>query len=392
MIAILLAACTSLLPSAPSEHEDEAHHVEEGHVEVAGHVDVVTLSEAALANARIVVEAVQLSSLAGSGVAPARIALDPRREAHVSAVMAGQLERILVRPGDHVSDGQALATVLSPDLGEAVGAHLAASARLEAAMAKRDRIAQLLAEGVSSKSQLADAEAEFTVAAAEAEAAEERLRVFGVEPSIVVPAKGQHFSSRFSIRSPVEGDVLTVDATLGKSVEPGDGLFRVGNLDVVWLLADVYERDIAAVKAGSTVSFTVAAYGDERFDGTVDQVGDWLDPDSRTAEVRVIVANADHRLKPNMFAQARLTLADSAVAEGLALPADAIQQVEGASSVFIEVKQGTYAVRAVRAETLADGRQQILMGLSVGDRVVIDGAFTLKHELEKSELGEGHAH
>jgi cobalt-zinc-cadmium efflux system membrane fusion protein len=250
------------------------------------HADVITLSEPALANAHLLVEALAPTPLAGTGIAPARIALDPRREAHVSAVTGGQLERILVRPGDPVTAGQSLATVLSPDLGEAIGAHLSAGARLEVATAKRDRVSQLV-----------DAEAEHTVAAAEHEAAEERLRVFGVEPASVVPAKGQHFSSRFSVKSPVEGAVLIIDASVGKSVEPGDALFHVGNLDEVWLLADVYERDLAAVKPGSAMSFTVDAYGAELFTGTIDQVGDWLDPDSRKAEIRVVVPNADHRLR-----------------------------------------------------------------------------------------------
>ena len=385
-----------LLLACETANREEEGHEEEGHEEGAheeeGQADQVSLSEAALVNARIVVETLQPSPLVGSGVAPARITLDSRREAHVSAVMAGQLERILVRPGDHVTAGQALATVLSPDLGEAVGAHLAASARLDVAAAKRDRVTQLLADGVSSRSQLADAEAEFTGAAAEAEAAEERLRVFGVEPASVAPAKGQHFSSRFSIKSPVAGSVLTIDAAIGRSVEPGDALFHVGNLDEVWLIADVYERDIAAIRAGSTVSFTVSAYGDERFTGTIDQVGDWLDPDSRTAEVRVIVPNADHRLKPNMFAEALLTLADAVSTEGLALPADAVQDVEGKDSVFIEIEPGQYTVRQVQTAPLADGRVVVLAGVAAGDRVVTDGAFTLKHELAKSELGEGHAH
>ena len=351
-----------------------------------GHADVITLSEAALANANLRVEALAPTPLAGTGIAPARIALDPRREAHVSAVTGGQLERILVRPGDPVTAGQGLATVLSPDLGEAIGAHLSAGARLEVATAKRDRVTQLLADGVSSKSQLADAEAEHTVAAAEHEAAEERLRVFGVEPASVVPAKGQHFSSRFSVKSPVAGAVLTIDASVGKSVEPGDALFHVGNLDEVWLLADVYERDLASVKPGSAMSFTVDAYGPEIFTGTIDQVGDWLDPDSRTAEIRVVVPNADHRLKPNMFAKARLSLADGPVADGLAIPADAVQTVEGKASAFVEVEPGKYAVRPVKVEPLADGRVQVLAGLAAGDRVVIDGAFTLKSELAKSEL------
>lgn len=385
VILLILLSCTDA-------HQEEAGHEEAGQAEGGEHGDEVTLTPEALANARIRVETVQPVPVQGLVAAPARITLDPRREAHISAVTSGRVERILVRPGDRVSEGTALASVLSPDLGEAIGAHLAASARLEAARARRDRVAGLQADGVSSTSQLQEVEAELTVAAAEAEAAEERLRVYGVAPKSVRPERGEHFSSRFSVKSPVEGEVLGIDVTLGQAVEGGEALFHVGNLDEVWVVVDVTERNLAAVRPGASVSFTVDAYGGEVFTGTVDQVGGWLDPDSRTAEVRVIVSNPEHRLKPNMYASARLALAGSEGTAGIVVPAAALQTVEGRPAVFLEEAEGRYAVRPVRAEALADGRLHVLEGLAAGERVVMEGAFALKSELAKSELGEGHAH
>ncbi len=382
VLSLLLTACAGT--PAEEHHEEEAGH--------GGHGDEVALTGAALENARLRVETLAPLPLDAETTVPARIALDPRREARVSAVTAGTLERILVRPGDLVDVGGGLATVLSPELGTAIGEHLAGSARLEAARARRERIETLRAGGFSSIAEVAEAEAAFTVAAAEAEAAEERLRVFGVAPEKVRPRDGEHFSSRFSVRSPIAGEVLAIEASLGGSVASGDPLFHVGNLDEVWLLLDVYERSLAAVKVGAAVSFTADAYGDELFTGTVDQIGGWLDPDSRTAEVRVVVPNPGHRLKPNMFAQARLALGGASPGDGLVLPAAAVQDVEGRQSVFVEEEVGRYAVVAVRTEALSDGRLRVVSGLEAGARVVVEGAFTLKSELAKSELGEGHAH
>lgn len=375
------AACGTVEPAEP----EEPH----GHEE---HADVVVLDEVALANARLTVEPLAETALDGVVTVPARVALDPRREARVSAVTAGSLERILVSTGDRVKAGDAMASVLSPDLGQAIGEHLAGSAKLETARARRDRVAKLHTEGFSSQSQLLDAESAFTVAVAEAEAAEERLRVFGVRPETVRPEEGKHFSSRFSVRSPIEGQVLAIDAVLGKSVSGGEPLFHVGNLDEVWLLVDVFETSFASVKAGAAVSFTVAAYGGETFTGTVDQIGGILDPDSRTIEVRVVVPNADHRLKPNMFAEAQLALSSATGGAGLVLPAEAVQDVEGRPSVFVEEAPGRFEVRPVTTEPLPDGRLHVRSGVQPGDRVVVQGAFTLKSELAKSELGEGHAH
>lgn len=391
----LLAACGMF--GGGEEHDEAGHdeagpdaHAEEGGHE--GHGDEVVLDETALANARLVIEPVSAVALDGVVVVPARITLDPRREAQVSAVTAGSVERILVRTGDAVQAGDALASVQSPDLGQAIGVHLSASARLETARARRDRIASLQTDGFSSRSQLIDVESEFTVAVAEAEAAEERLRVFGVRPETVRPEEGKHFSSRFSVRSPIDGQVLGIDAVLGKSVSGGEPLFHVGNLDEVWLLVDVFETSIAAVKTGAAVSFTVAAYGGETFTGTVDQIGGILDPDSRTVEVRVVVPNPEHRLKPNMFAEARLALADVTGGQGIILPAEAVLEVEGRRSAFVEEAPGRFEVRKVTTEALPDGRVHVTAGLNAGDRVVTQGAFTLKSELAKGELGEGHAH
>ena len=369
------------------DHDD--HEGQDGHAE---HGDEVVLGTKALENARIRVVELVPSALDGETTVPARITLDPRREARVSAVTSGTLERILVRPGDPIATGGSLGTVLSPELGSAIGEHLSATARLDTARARRERIETLRNGGFSSLAEMAEAEADYTVATAEAEAAEERLRVFGVSPERVRPKEGEHFSSRFSVKSPIDGEVLSIDVSLGASVASGDPLFHVGNLDEVWLILDVYERSLAQVKVGAPVSFTADAYGDEVFTGTVDQIGGWLDPDSRTAEVRVVVANSEHRLKPNMFAKARLALGGEGHGEGLVIPADAVQEVEGRMSAFVEEAPGRYAVRPVKTEPLPDGRLRAVSGLEEGDKVVVEGAFTLKSELAKGELGEGHAH
>lgn len=390
MIALLGWLACGSIPADPDEHGHEDHDAPaDGH---EGHGEEVVLGEAALRNARLDVQPVSSVALDGRVAVPARITLDPRREARVSAVTAGTVERIGVRPGDQVKEGGSLATVVSPDLGVAIGAHLSATAKLEAIRARRDRIAGLHGAGFSSKSQLLDADAELTVAMAEAEGAEERLRVFGISPSRVRPAAGEHFASRFSVRSPVAGEVLAIDATLGKSVASGDPLFHVGNLDEVWLLLDVAENHLASIRIGAAVSFSVAAYGSEAFSGTVDQIGGLLDPTSRTIEVRVVVPNPEHRLKPNMFATAQLALSSGAVGEGIVVGADVIQEIEGRRVVFVEEAAGRFVASPVRTETLPDGRLHVLDGLHAGDRIVVGGAFTLKSELEKSALGEGHAH
>jgi cobalt-zinc-cadmium efflux system membrane fusion protein len=141
------------------------------------------------------------------------------------------------------------------------------------------------------------------------------------------------------------------------------------------------------------VTFAVDAYPDRVFEGTVEGVGGWIEPDARTAEVRVIVSNADHALKPNMFAHGSLGIEAVGTSEvGIVLPVDAVQDVEGVPVVFVEIEPGRFDVRPVTVATRSGDQTLIAAGVERGERVVVEGAFALRSELEKSELGEGHAH
>jgi cobalt-zinc-cadmium efflux system membrane fusion protein len=371
-------------PSAVDGHDDHEDH-EEG-------PRVVELTPKAITSARIVVSLAEERTLTKNMSLPARITLDPRREAIVSAWIAGQVDTITVRPGEPVKKGQRLAQVQSPDLGTAVAAFRTAQARDQAADARLERLKRLEADGVSSRAQVLEAEADHAEAEGALEAAEERLRILGIPLKFGDPHKGEHFPSRVPVRSPIAGTVLTATASVGERVDPGQPLFRVGALDEVWLLLDLYERDLAAVSKGQSVKFSVEAWPGETFEGEVAQVGDWIEPDARTVEVRVVVANPEHKLKPNMFATAQLS-ADTEVRErGIVLPTDAVQQIDGADVVFVEGEAGHFEARNIVVAERTPNRVRLGSGLEPGERVVTEGAFALRSELEKGELGEGHAH
>ena len=353
---------------------------------------VVELRSEAVEAARISVAPATEGRLSPTLTLPGRIALDPRREALVSAWMAGQVDAISVRPGDDVRRGGLLGTVQSPELGEAIAAYRAARARDDAADARLERLQRLEAQGVSSRSQVLEAEASHSEAEGALEAAEERLRILGVDPSIGDPHKGEHYVSHVPLRSPIAGKVLRANAAVGRNVNPGETLFHVGDLSRVWLLVDVYERDLGRVRQDQPVSFTVAAWAGETFQGTVEQVGDWVEPEARTVEVRVVVDNPDGRLKPNMFASATLSIEAEGTESGVALPAGAITELEGRPVVFVQTGEGRFEARPVIVTDRSATEALVTSGVAPGDPVVIDGAFALKSELEKSELGEGHAH
>lgn len=370
----------------------EAEHDDHEHAEESGHRETVTLSETAMRSARIVVTEASIGALEQRLTVPARITLAPRREALLSVWMEGQIDAIRVPPGETVRAGQILATVQSPELGEAIAAFRAASARDTAADLRLERLKRLEDAGVAAHAQVLEAEADHAAAEGALEAAEERLRILGVDPTVGDPNAGEHYVSHIPIRSPISGKLLSADASVGERVEPGQTLFHIGDLDEVWLMLDVYERNLASVQVGQSVWFTVEAWPGETFEGRVEQVGDWIEPDARTIEVRVIVANEEHRLKPNMFAQASLSTNTGDRVIGIILPLDAVQRLDGEDVVFVQEQPGRFASRVVQVTARSADQALVSEGLSVGEQVVTVGAFTLKSELEKSELGEGHAH
>lgn len=379
MLILWLLGCT---PTPEGAHDEHPHAEEDG----------VTLSETAMRSARIAVTEAREGVLEQRLTVPARVTLAPRREALLSVWMEGQIDAIRVHPGEHVQVGQTLATVQSPDLGEAIAAFRAASARDVAADLRLERLQSLEAGGVAAHAQVLEAEAEHAVAEGALEAAEERLRILGVDPSIGDPHAGEHYVSHIPVRSPISGSVLSADVSVGERVEPGQPLFHIGDLDEVWLMLDVYERDLSHVQVGQPVRFSVEAWPGEVFEGQVQQVGDWIEPDARTVEVRVVVANADHRLKPNMFAQATLSRAAADSSPGIVLPLSAVQEVDGATVVFVQQEPRHFAPRAVQVAARSAAEVLLSGGVSAGEAVVTEGAFALKSELEKGELGEGHAH
>ena len=380
---LILVACRAPAEAPPAEAPAPDH--------APPHAEAVHLGPDALAAARLTVAPAALGRLAPEVASSARITLDPTRHALVGAWVQGQVDEIRVRPGDHLRAGHRLASIHTPELGAAVGDYRGASVRLGSARERRDRLLTLQEGGVSSGAQVLEAQSAVAEAESALEAAEERLRVLGVDPAQGEPTRGEHYPAHVPVTSPIAGEVLQVLASVGQHVAAGDPLFRIGDLDHVWLLADVFEGDLSRVKEGQHVSFTVDAWPGEAFTGTLEQVGSWVEPTSRTVEVRAVVPNPDHRLKPNMFARATIVEAGGAGPEGIVLPEEAVVTVDGAPAVFVQEGPGDFVVHGVRVGARAGGRA-LVTGISPGAPVVVGGAFTLKSELEKAELGGGHGH
>lgn len=378
LLVLTIAACGGDA-SVPAEeaHEDE----------VAEGATTVHLDSAVLAVSDVVigsVEGVSSGALAVTG----RITYDQNRVSHIGPKTQGRVTELMAEEGSRVASGQVLAHLESPEVGSIRAELNEAEALLDIASENYEREQRLEEQGISSRRELLDAEAELRRMQARLRSAQERLRVLGADTH----GEGGHFD----VTSPYEGVVVARHAGRGEVVGPEDQLFTVADLSRLWIELDIYERDLARVREGQPVEVTTAAWPGRIFPGEIVYVGDILDAERRTVRARVEIENRDEALKPGMFATAGIRMNGAGDVEGsemLAVPRDAVQTVEGSTVVWVPTGEpGEFTVRVVEVgRELPGGLVEIVRGLDPGAAVVVEGAFTLKSELAKGEFG-GHVH
>ena len=352
------------------------------HAEGKDSADVVVLDSAAVRLGGIQVgEAgtVTTTNLTVTGT----ITYDANRVSHIGARTDGRVVEVRADLGMRVRRGQALLHLESPQVGQIRAEEREAEALVRIARENFAREQRLEQQGISSRKELLEAEAELRRAEASLQSAEAQLQVLGA---------GHGTGGHFDIASPFAGVVVARDVSLGEMATPGDTLFTLADLSEVWIELDIFERDLARVRVGQEVVVTTTAYASRTFLGRIVYIGDILDPSKRTVRARVEIPNADGALKPGMFATANIQVGAGGPAL-VVVPQDAVQEVEQKQVVFVPGdRMGEFrAVPVEVGETLDGGRVVIRSGLQSGARIVVAGAFALRSELAKGEIGE-HGH
>ena len=300
--------------------------------------------------------------------------------AEVASPVGARVARVLVRAGDVVTAGQALAELASPELVQDRAQVAAAGARLGIARRSADRKRALVADRLVPEREAIDAESAVTEAEAAYEVAAAALRKFG-------PAAGD---SAIAIRSPISGTVIERSVVQGQLADPSKTLFRIGDLSTLWLHAHVFERDAVRVQTGRTASATFAALPGKPTAAVIRWIGREVDASSRTIDIRLDVPNPAGVLRPGMSATVSIPLDDAGPGPVVTIPAAAVQRVGARWAVFIPHGPGEFAVRAIGRGRDLSGEVEVLSGLASGDEVVVDGAFLLKAEADKASGGARH--
>lgn len=341
--------------------------------------DEVWLTEQQVRDAKVQIEPITPRPVGNEIVTSGKVAFDDLRVSHVFSPVTGRIKRILADPGQRVKKGTPLATIESPDVGNAFADLDKAQADLVASQHESQRQRELYEAHAGSQREFEAAEDNFRKAKAEVERARQKARMFRTNSADKV-------SQEFTLRAPIEGEVIARNVNPGAEVlgQYSGGtaveLFTVGELDSVWVFADVFEMDLAKVKRGAPVSVKVVAYPDKAFTGRVDWISDALDATARTARVRCSIPNPGRELKPEMYATVSISVDAPAVA---ALPRSALLRIADQTVVFVEsgnTPDGRlkFARRIVAVnEDEGSDYVPIVRGVNPGEKVVTSGGILL---------------
>lgn len=388
-LALGLAACSKDEHAAEGDkHADHAGEKKgEGKDAHAGEASELTLTTEEAERAGVKVEEIKAQPLGETVVVTATIHPDQDRMARVAPRIEGRVTSAPAKLGDRVKAGQPLATLDSVEVGETHATWLQAQAELRIAEADFKRAESLNAEEIIPRKDFLRAQADRDKAGAALRAAGDRLRLLGGTPG----SSGSGVS-RFVVTAPFAGTVIEKKVTLGELATPSEPMFTIADLGKVWIQAALPEAALAKVRVGANAKVTVPAYPGQTFSGRVGHIGAMLDKDTRTVAARIEVANADGRLKPEMFATATIDVMGAQgdkPREVISLPDEAIVLLEGVPSVFV-FEQGAYEARQVEPGERIGGRTLLKSGVKAGDEVVTSGAYALKARKLKSQLGHGH--
>ncbi|MGB7543024.1 MAG: efflux RND transporter periplasmic adaptor subunit [Burkholderiales bacterium] len=304
---------------------------------------------------------------------PGRLVWNEERTVRLFPAFGGRVTRILVKPGDAVRPGQPLAVLASPDFGQVQADAHRAQSDFALAGKNLDRVRELNAAGVSPRKDLSAAEADYARAEAELARAGNRVKLYaGTDQSV---------DQNLALTSPIAGVVVERNINPGQELRPdlqlanSPAMFVITDPSRLWVLLDATESQLAGLRRGQMVTLRSSAWPGETFRASVDAISDFIDPATRTVKVRGSLDNRGRKLKGEMFVAAELETPSRA---GLQVPSKAVVLMGDRDYVFVEEAPGRFARVEVKTDGEHDGVTGIVSGLTLGQKVVVEGNLLLQ--------------
>lgn len=408
MVLVLIAgmAIGALIHSWFSDGTQSTEIAEEESHEEHTVGDFVEIGDEAQKTAGILVGEATLRPIVTDLSVTGVVAPDLNRVAHMRPLARGLVEQVHVRLGDRVVANDPLVEYDNVELGLAIGEFLSAKAELERSQTDLEVKRQILARSEEMlkvgalagttydirEAEYKDAQARVKSSRASVAKVEEQLHRFGLDDDEIenlsdsASSEYHRTASHSILRASFPGIVTSYNVAVGELVDPSDELMTITGISTVWVLADVYEKDLASVRVGQSVRIRVASYPGEEFKGEITYISDVIDPVTRTAKVRCVVANPAHRLKLEMFAT--IEIPTDRRSEALVIPAKAVQTLDGRKTVFVQQSETEFRKQVIQLGAESGEWVEVTAGVSAGDRIVSDGSFYLKSAFLRELIGE----
>ena len=289
--------------------------------------------------------------------------------------VGGPVSRILVVPGEHVKTGQPMLDVSSPDYSQLLDAYLKAADSFRLTQKNYSRAQELYQHHAIAERDLEQAESDRNQAEADLNAAEQGMKILGIKnPADLAKAPS---SAQIPVLAPISGEVVERLVAPGQVVQAGQTqAFTISDLSTVWVLANVYQTDLAVVRGGEDVVVQTDAYPNS-FHGRISYISPALDPNTRTLQARIVVDNPGEKLKRDMYCT--VSVAAGSFSNVIAVPDSSILRDDNNQPfVYVATRENQFGRRDVELGASQNGQMQILKGISVGDRVVGDGSLFLQ--------------
>jgi membrane fusion protein, heavy metal efflux system len=318
---------------------------------------------------------IQLAKLTRTLRLTGAVAYNAFKTTPVITQVGGPVSRILVVPGDHVREGQPMLEVSSPDYSQLLDTYLKAHETFRVADKNYDRAKDLYEHKAIAERDLLQAESDRNEAQADLNAAEQAMKILGIKnPEDLAKAPS---SAQIPVIAPMSGEVVERLVAPGQVMQAGQTqAFTISDMSTVWVLANLYQGDLAFVKTGDDVVVQTDAYP-ESFHGKISYVSAALDPNTRTLQARIVVDNPGEKLKRDMYCT--VTVTAGMIQNAISVPdAAVLRDDENQPFVYLAAGSNQFGRRAVEIGESQNGQTQILKGLAVGDKVVGDGSLFLQ--------------
>lgn len=351
----------------------------------------ISIDPQAATRAGIKTEPVGEAMLAG-GAMPGQVTTgvvqaNAYRTTPVVSVVGGILRLVAAELGQNVGQGQTMAVVFSDELAMAQSRYLNAVAELDEHHKHHVRTVRLLEIGAASREELEQATTKIKTAESEVASERQRLMLLGLSARRIAQLKSpSQVSSEVSLPAPVSGTVISRAANPGEVIPADKEILRIADLSSVWVMGQVYEKDLGKVVVGSGASITSDTYPGRVFRGRVSYIDPTLDAATRTAQTRIELANPGLALKIGMFVNVAFAALGGSESSTPVIPKSAVQNINNQQVVFVETATpNTYAMRPVKLGLEVRDQYPVLEGLTVGERVVTEGSFLLRAEWLKTK-------